>query len=676
MEPSSAAQRRTVTSAKQSQQAATEAATAPAGNVTSRPPSLASAPSTIAESLRSYWESRRSPRAATSQMLRNLYRTHRGPTRTGVGRRAYVTTSAKVNQAVSRLVALIMRDFVQEWYEKVTDDQEFIGEVSAQLMLVINEVEKRCRQVDWVQFILFEVPDIVHLHIKDSHQCMARLGTVYVGRETSIEAIFQSMQPHVALVMAADSELAYLRRLSSELLQVFMPPEAQNDGVVHHLLREILACAVLRNVVDAVADPNTLNEGIIRAVGKYSKREYFNAADMARYITIPVGIDGEAGQAGGNDKEGDEEPVSPTQNHGMPPASVETMLREAQTSQISPSGDATRQRSSSSGSAGLARMRASAAVGGKERDIAAATADSNASKRASMDSRRAPRISSPLMNRMSTSSLGEDGGRLTSAAIAVGGSSAAIAGSGQGGTLERLSSQLSFGSRWLISDLFSQARWRGWKNNTIRGLVYLHLIIVQAFSRMFSVFSEYTFSLNQLWQYDSIQGSYRGAIEPILALVNALLLLDRYNHWAWVQFLFYIFPLVNILAGAAIDRTLVKVVDFLLSEQQVASYVDLLIENLWKPENGGKFKPKDRPYKTLEQETLLREDAAELVAELLPYVATKFFYGSSEPERLLAAQRILEPFENRQLNKHLVYNLLDAIVGKIAPELLEARPAS
>ncbi|KAJ2488462.1 hypothetical protein IWW37_004776 [Coemansia sp. RSA 2050] len=674
---SSAAQRHTATSARQSQQATTEAAAATAAaNATSRPSSLASVPSTIAESLRSYWESRRSPRAATSQMLRNLYRAPRGLTRTGGGRRAYVTTSAKVNQAVSRLVSLIMRDFVKEWYEKVTDDQEFLGEVSAQLMLVINELEKRCRQVDWVQFILFEVPDILHLHVKDSHQCMARLGTVYVGRETSIEAIFQSVQPHVALVMAADSELAYLRRLSSELLQVFMPPEAQNDTVVHHLLREILACAVLRNVVDAVADPNTLNEGIIRAVGKYSKREYFNAVDMARYFTIPVSIDSESDQVGRNSKEGGEEPVSPTQNHGMPSVSVETMLREAQTSQISPSGDTARKRSSSSGSASLARIRATAAVDRKERAIAAATADSSASKRVFMDGRRALRVSSPLMNRMSTSSLGEDGGRVSSAAIAVGSNSAIIAGGGQGSVLERLSSQLSFGSRWLISDLFSQTRWRGWKNNTIRGLVYLHLIIVQAFSRMFSVFSEYTFSLNQLWQYDTIQGSYRGAIEPILALVNALLLLDRYNHWAWVQFLFYIFPLINILAGAAIDRTLVKVVDFLLSEQQVASYVDLLIENLWKPENGGKFKTKDRPYKTLEQETMLREDAAELVAELLPYVATKFFYGSSEPERLLAAQRILEPFENRQLNKHLVYNILDAVVGKIAPELLEAKSAS
>ncbi|KAJ2816046.1 hypothetical protein GGI24_005843 [Coemansia furcata] len=277
---------------------------------------------------------------------------------------------------------------------------------------------------------------------------------------------------------------------------------------------------------------------------------------------------------------------------------------------------------------------------------------------------------------MSTSSLGDDSGRLTNAAIAAGSNNTATAEGSQGSVLERLSSQLSFGSRWLISDLFSQARWRGWKNNTIRGLVYLHLIIVQAFSRMFSVFSEYTFSLNQLWQPDTIQAGYRGAIEPILALVNALLLLDRYNHWAWVQFIFYIFPLINILAGAAIDRNLVKVVDFLLSEQQVASYVDLLIENLWKPENGGKFKTKNRPYKTLEQETMLRDDAAELVAEMLPYVATKFFYGPSEQERLLAAQRILEPFENRQLNKHLVYNILDAVVGKIAPELKEIKPMS
>ncbi|KAJ1899305.1 hypothetical protein LPJ66_002196 [Kickxella alabastrina] len=186
------------------------------------------------------------------------------------------------------------------------------------------------------------------------------------------------------------------------------------------------------------------------------------------------------------------------------------------------------------------------------------------------------------------------------------------------------------------------------------------------------MFSEYTFSLNQLWQPDTVQTSYRGAIHPILGLVNTFLLLDLYNQWAWAQVIFYIFPLINLIAGAAIDRTLVKVLWFLLGEQQIASYVDLIVDGLWKPENGGKFKSGNKPYKTLEQEEMLRRDAAELVAELLPYVATKFFYGQSEEDRLLAAQRILEPFENRQLNKHLVYNILDSIIGKIAPELRES----
>ncbi|KAJ1834246.1 hypothetical protein LPJ63_002091 [Coemansia sp. RSA 2711] len=575
----------------------------------SRPSSPGSAPSTLAESLRSYWESRRGAPRTAANLLRNMHRLgSRAPTRAShaTGKPTYIKSSATTNALVSRLVSLIVRDFVQSWYEKISDDQEFLGQVAGQMSQVTGELEKRCRRVDWVRFVLLELPQVVHLHVRDAQQCTARLGTVYVGRETSIEAMFQSMQPHAALTQAADSELMYLRQLANEMLRVFMPTEAQSDEAVHHLLREILACAVLRNVVDALADPSTLNEGIIRAVGRYSKKKYFSKADMSRYVTQPMQID-EAEAAGGD----------------QAPASVETMLREAQTMPIDGQHEACepangQRRRSSSLSAGPGRGSAEASAGAEQ---------------------------------------------------ALAAEPPAAAGIG-----ERLGSQLSFASRWLLSDLFSQTRWRGWKNNTVRGLVYLHLIVTQAFGRIFGMFSEYTFSLNQLWHPESAhEASYRGAIHPVLALVNAVLLLDLYNEWVWVQFVFYIFPLVNALAGAAIDRTLVKVVRFLLSEQQVALYVESLIAALWKPENGGRFGGGggSRPYKTLEQQRMLRADAEELVAEMLPYMATKFFYGLSEQERALAAQRILEPFENRQLNKHLVYTVLDAIVGKIAPELRE-----
>ncbi|KAJ2396357.1 hypothetical protein GGI23_003949 [Coemansia sp. RSA 2559] len=625
----------------------------------SRASSMASAPSTIAESLRSFWESRRGggsssvPRRTTDgPLFRNLYRSqpsqaaaYRAASRLNA-KRPFVTASVHVNASVSRLVSLILRDFVEEWYAKVTDDKEFLGEVSAQVLQLTNELERRCRRVDWVRFVLFELPEIIHLHVRDSQQCTARLGTVYAGNETSIEAAFQSMQPHVALPRAANSELSYLRHLANGLLVVLLPPEAQTDEAVHHLLREIVACAVLRNVVDTIADPNTLNEAIIRTVGKYSKRDYFSKADLSRYSTLPLGIDDDDSHEAKSPGWGSAQ--SPAGNNVCAGAAktitVETMLRDAQTSQIN-------EASSSAGSANSPDVAAT-----KARRPAVSNKGTPVTARAEKKAKTGPVSDGSVLPSAKAHSISNDVASSTSSSV-----------------WERLSSQLSFSSLWLIRDLFSQARWRGWKNNTIRGMVYLHLIVRQAFSRMFSMLSEYTFSLNQLWQADTPQASYRGAFEPLLALLNAALLLDRYNQWVWVQFLFYIYPLVNILAGAAIDRTLVNVVSFLICEQQIASYVDMLISELWRPEDGGRFKGKDKrkPYKTLEQQELLKRDTADLVSELLPYVAARFFYGLTDEERLLAAQRILEPFENRQLNKHLIYNVLDSIVGKIAPELKE-----
>ncbi|KAJ2515705.1 hypothetical protein H4217_005014 [Coemansia sp. RSA 1939] len=659
----------------------------------SRASSVVSAPSTIAESLRSYWESRRGTPRRTGggnagggggPLLRNIYRSHQPPaaaqdqpyghhhqyrvtasSRLGPGaKRPFIGCSAKVDASVSRLVSLVLRDFVQDWYEKITDDTEFAADVSAQIALVTRELERRCRAVDWVRFVLFELPEIIHLHVRDAQQCTARLGTVYAGGGTSIEAMFQSMQPHVALARAANSELSYLRHLARDLLLVLLPPEAQTDEAVNHLLREIVACAVLRNAVDAIADPNTLNEAIIKAVGRYSRREYFSKADMSRYSTMPLGIDDDNdvdANVDGGEVGADLDPARPAKT-----VTVEAMLHEAQTTQLNEEEEEDdddgilKETSPAAGSRN--RQKVPTTFSGRRRSATMKEKSNNPTFQEKPDGTAAAASADQKMKVTSVSKppLAADAGTITTTTSS--------------GVWERLSSQLSFSSLWLIRDLFSQVRWRGWKNNTIRGMVYLHLIVTQTISRMVSMFSEYTFSLNQLWQSETPQASYRGAFEPFLGLLNAALLLDRYNQWVWTQFLFYIYPLINILAGAAIDRTLVNVVSFLISDHQIASYVDTLAAELWRPEDGGRFRGRDkrRPYKTLHQQELLKTDTAELVAELLPYVAVRFFYGLSDEERLLAAQRILEPFENRQLNKHLVYNILDSIVGKIAPELQDA----
>ncbi|KAJ1936153.1 hypothetical protein FBU59_005148, partial [Linderina macrospora] len=440
----------------------------------SRTPTHPSPPSTIAESLRSYWTSRRGTRRGTDAQDQHLRRQlYKGP-RTGTramhsgNSRVYIQSSPRVNESVSRLFTLIIRDFIQAWYGKITDDREFTSEVAQQLVLVVNEIERRVRKVDWVQFVLFEVPDIVTLHVNDAHQCEARLGTVYAGHGTSIEEMFQTMQPHVALSCAADSELAYLRHLAQELLGVFMPPEAQNDEVVFNLLREILACAVLRNVVDAVSDPSTLNEGIIRGLGRYSSNPYFNQADMSRYVTQPMGVEDEPQRPQGDGQDSkDAQLLDPS----SPNASVETMLHDAQTTGIkvaSPRSPRNMLHRSGAASPGSPRL----------------SAETN--NRDSLDSRIRGSVGSAPQSPQTVPAMasGARGPEATAPATVASTVAATTA-----GLSEKLGSQLSFASRWLLRDLFSQGRWEGWKNNTFRGLVYLHLIITQTFSRMFSVFS-------------------------------------------------------------------------------------------------------------------------------------------------------------------------------------------
>ncbi|KAJ2494123.1 hypothetical protein GGI11_008985, partial [Coemansia sp. RSA 2049] len=364
-------------------------------------------------------------------------------------KRPFIGCSAKVDASVSRLVSLVLRDFVQDWYEKITDDTEFAADVSAQIALVTRELERRCRAVDWVRFVLFELPEIIHLHVRDSQQCTARLGTVYAGGGTSIEAMFQSMQPHVALARAANSELSYLRHLAKDLLLVLLPPEAQTDEAVNHLLREIVACAVLRNSVDAIADPNTLNEAIIKAVGRYSRREYFSKADMSRYSTMPLGIDDDNdvdANVDGGEVGADLDPARPAKT-----VTVEAMLREAQTTQLNEEEEEDdnddddgilKETSPAAGSRN--RQKVPTTFSGRRRSATMKGKSNNPIFQEKPDGTAAAASADQKMKVTSVSKppLAADAGTITTTTSS--------------GVWERLSSQLSFSSLWLIRDLFSQ----------------------------------------------------------------------------------------------------------------------------------------------------------------------------------------------------------------------------
>ncbi|MCO5576897.1 hypothetical protein L7F22_030718 [Adiantum nelumboides] len=78
------------------------------------------------------------------------------------------------------------------------------------------------------------------------------------------------LHPAVGSTASPDTrvtEIDHLRKLSTRILKGVMPPSEQGSRPVSIIVREILACSVLKGVIDSLCDPDTLNSLIDEKVG-------------------------------------------------------------------------------------------------------------------------------------------------------------------------------------------------------------------------------------------------------------------------------------------------------------------------------------------------------------------------------------------------------------------------
>lgn len=62
------------------------------------------------------------------------------------------------------LIAIIIREFVQAWYSKITPDQFFVEEVVKIIAHVTRELEQRLRAVDLESLLFDELPELLEIH--------------------------------------------------------------------------------------------------------------------------------------------------------------------------------------------------------------------------------------------------------------------------------------------------------------------------------------------------------------------------------------------------------------------------------------------------------------------------------------------------------------------------------
>ncbi|PVU90972.1 hypothetical protein BB561_004628 [Smittium simulii] len=169
----------------------------------------------------------------------------------------------ELNQEITALVQLIIKKLVNKWFDRISPNTQWQQEIKKNIATVSLEVEKRLNAIEWNKYILFDLTQIIVIHLKEVHQSYSRLETVYAGNCNTIEELFQKRNQHCALLSAADSELLYLRALTKEILLIILPKETSEDDVCVCLFKEIIGNMVLRQLIDKISDPSTFYELLI-----------------------------------------------------------------------------------------------------------------------------------------------------------------------------------------------------------------------------------------------------------------------------------------------------------------------------------------------------------------------------------------------------------------------------
>ncbi|THV07473.1 PhoX domain-containing protein [Dendrothele bispora CBS 962.96] len=145
---------------------------------------------------------------------------------------------------------------------------------------------------------------------------------------------------------------------------------------------------------------------------------------------------------------------------------------------------------------------------------------------------------------------------------------------------------------------------------------------------------------------------------PICDLLLAIFELDEKNNWLRRQAIVIILQQV---LGGTIERKIRETVKSLLDDAHLLTYIKSFRDGLWP---GGKLKPPGVP-RTADEKMKTRDDANRKLSALFPDLAANVI-GRSNARR--GARRIFAVLQNRRLNQHIAYTVVDEVFSALFPE--------
>ncbi|KAG0240799.1 RNA recognition motif-containing protein [Actinomortierella wolfii] len=547
------------------------------------------------------------------------------------------TPRPALDEEAYHFLAFLVRDFIQTWYSAISTDPDFVSSVVNVVIHIAHELERRCQEVDWVELLLIDVPVVLKKHYKDYRQATQTFGTAYAPNQT-LESIFHGLQPHFALSDGQESEIEYLRQLSDELLRVLPPEDEYESDLVRWLVREILACIVLRSLVELLTEPDMINYIINTLLSSFGPldAEYEELIKAAR------------------DEAQSKENFMLSMAALRPKASVKwKVVHKSTTPSIDPTDDMVDMLQEAQSSIletpfnRQATHTSRRATRSSIFDVPNQQSQANGQPSASTDTSQGATVKALFSQPTSPDQTSQ----YTTLASNLPQANSQL---GQGGELSQ--PDVSLQGRRAPQSTDKMAEYVKSLSNFITSL---STIIMATLTFLAALPTRVQQGLKTVtWIYTELDTPVHHNLETgLLDLANEIFFLQDRNRVVWRQWEIMGWPLVRALGGDAIDRLLTRGVQWIFAEKQLIFYLEAGRKALW-PDPKVSSPPRPRGVHEMEE---ARREAEQRILRAIPASLRDLFFGKEGASHLAAAQDAMEPFQNKICNKHLIHTMSDSI---------------
>ncbi|TEA16719.1 PXA domain protein 1 [Colletotrichum sidae] len=192
-----------------------------------------------------------------------------------------LTSRNDVDLQLYALIAVILREYVQAWYSKITPDGEFVQEIIHIIAHCTRALEQRLRKVDLESLLFDELPDLLDRHIFARRA--AREPVSSPPTEIDPRTVYHALCPVAPLspvpqvgdpqsiASQQENESIYRQLLVEGVLAVLLPTEDLENGCLTSLVGQIFSELIIGNVLaNRLSQPWLIYECLIilaRVVG-------------------------------------------------------------------------------------------------------------------------------------------------------------------------------------------------------------------------------------------------------------------------------------------------------------------------------------------------------------------------------------------------------------------------